>query len=386
MATTRKDLRGRTLRKGEMQRSSDKRYAYSYKDPLGRRKYIYANDLVTLREKETQLTKDQLDGLDIYVAGKATVNFVFDRYMSLKTNLRQTTRSNYLYMYDRFVRDTFGKKKIAVIRYSDVLQFYNYLLDKQDYKFDFRVNGGYYKNRMTKMPIDETTGNEKPIEISTYYGWAKGHSLYDFYLREYAGVDPATGKELYYINGEDGSRETTTNSAQANKTIIGSVEPTVQGGLTNFVSWKFINFNMTLTYSLGGHAYDYATWLQSNGGTYNYLGNVPAYYKIEDTWKKPGDNAKLPQFAYGNTNIASSRWLMSTDHLRIKNITLGFTMPSKVSQKWGINKLRAFVSANNLLTWKSDGLYVDPETPVDGLCTFETPALRTITFGLEVGF
>ena len=116
MATTRKDLRGRTLRKGEMQRSSDKRYAYSYKDPLGRRKYIYANDLVTLREKETQLTKDQLDGLDIYVAGKATVNFVFDRYMSLKTNLRQTTRSNYLYMYDRFVRDTFGKKKIAVLQ------------------------------------------------------------------------------------------------------------------------------------------------------------------------------------------------------------------------------------------------------------------------------
>ena len=72
-----------------------------------------------------------MDGLDIYVAGKATVNFVFDRYMSLKTNLRQTTRSNYLYMYDRFIRDTFGKKKIADIRYSDVLQFYNYLLDKQ---------------------------------------------------------------------------------------------------------------------------------------------------------------------------------------------------------------------------------------------------------------
>ena len=59
-----------------------------------------------------------MDGLDIYVAGKATVNFVFDRYMSLKTNLRQTTRSNYLYMYDRFIRDTFGKKKIAEIRYS----------------------------------------------------------------------------------------------------------------------------------------------------------------------------------------------------------------------------------------------------------------------------
>ena len=114
-----------------MQRSSDKRYAYSYTDPLGRRKYIYTNDLVTLREKEAQLTKDQMDGLDIYVSGKATVNFVFDRYMSLKTNLRQTTQSNYLYMDDRFIRETFGKKKIAEIKYSDVLQFYNYLLDKQ---------------------------------------------------------------------------------------------------------------------------------------------------------------------------------------------------------------------------------------------------------------
>lgn len=89
MAQTRKDLRGRVLRKGESQRRSDERYVYTYTDPLGRRKYVYAQDLVTLREKEAQLMKDQMDGLDIYVAGKATVNFVFDRYMSLKNNLNQ---------------------------------------------------------------------------------------------------------------------------------------------------------------------------------------------------------------------------------------------------------------------------------------------------------
>ena len=98
MAQTRKDLRGRVLRKGESQRRSDERYVYTYTDPLGRRKYVYAQDLVTLREKEAQLLKDQMDGLDIYVAGKATVNFVFDRYMSLKNNLKPTTKSNYLYM------------------------------------------------------------------------------------------------------------------------------------------------------------------------------------------------------------------------------------------------------------------------------------------------
>ena len=136
MAQTRKDLRGRVLRKGESQRRSDGRYVYTYTDPLGRRKYVYAQDLVTLREKEAQLMKDQMDGLDIYVAGKATVNFVFDRYMSLKNNLKPTTKSNYLYMYDRFIRDTFGKRNIAEIKYSDVVQFYNHLTKKQELKIN----------------------------------------------------------------------------------------------------------------------------------------------------------------------------------------------------------------------------------------------------------
>lgn len=136
MAQTRKDLRGRALRKGESQRHSDGRYVYTYTDPLGRRKYVYAQDLVTLREKEAQLMKDQMDGLDIYVAGKATINFVFDRYMSLKNNLKPTTKSNYLYMYDRFIRDIFGKRNIAEIKYSDVAQFYNHLTKKQELKIN----------------------------------------------------------------------------------------------------------------------------------------------------------------------------------------------------------------------------------------------------------
>lgn len=131
MATTRKDSRGRSLRKGETQRSSDGRYTYSYTDPMGRRKFVYASDLAALREKEKRLTKDQLDGLDIYVAGKATVNFVFDRYMSLKRNLKQSTSGNYQYLYDHFVRKTFGKNFIAKVKYSDVLQFYNHLLEDE---------------------------------------------------------------------------------------------------------------------------------------------------------------------------------------------------------------------------------------------------------------
>ena len=132
MAKTRKDLRGRSLRKGEVQRQSDKRYMYTYRDPLGRRKYIYAMDLAELREKEAKLMKDQLDGLDLYVAGKASLNDTFDRYMSAKYNLRESTRSAYEYTYDHYIRETFGRKRIAEIKYSDVLQFYYYLLNQKE--------------------------------------------------------------------------------------------------------------------------------------------------------------------------------------------------------------------------------------------------------------
>jgi len=132
MAQARKDLRGRALKKGEIQRASDGRYVYTYTDPLGRRKYVYAQDLTTLREKEQKLMRDRLDGLDLYAAGKATINDTFDRYMATKYDLRESTRSNYLYTYDHFIRDDFGRKKIVDIKFSDVLHYYYYLLNEKD--------------------------------------------------------------------------------------------------------------------------------------------------------------------------------------------------------------------------------------------------------------
>ena len=123
----RKDPRGRTLKSGEVYRK-DGRYVYTYTNPLGQRKYIYANDLVSLRRKEQELLKAQLDGLDVYTAGNASINFVFDRYISLKQHLKDSTRSGYIYTYNHFVRKDFGKKKIADIKYSDVVQYYLYLL------------------------------------------------------------------------------------------------------------------------------------------------------------------------------------------------------------------------------------------------------------------
>lgn len=129
----RKDGKGRVLRKGEGYRKGDGRYSYVYIDPLGKKRTIYAQSLVKLREREEQLQKDQLDGLDVYVAGKADVNFLFDRYISTKTELRSTTYSNYLYTWNHFIRDTFGKKKVRDVKYSDVLFFYTDLINNQGY-------------------------------------------------------------------------------------------------------------------------------------------------------------------------------------------------------------------------------------------------------------
>ena len=127
----RKDPRGRALKSGEVYRK-DGRYVYTYTNPLGQRKYIYANDLVSLRKKEQELLKAQLDGLDVYTAGNATINFVFDRYIALKQHLKDSTKSGYIYTYNNFVRKDFGKKKIADIKYSDVVQYYLYLLKDKE--------------------------------------------------------------------------------------------------------------------------------------------------------------------------------------------------------------------------------------------------------------
>lgn len=132
MAKARKDNRGRVLRKGETQRKYDLMYIYTYTDPFTHnRKYLYSKDLMELREKEKTLIRDQLDGLDVYAAGKSDLNFVFDRYISTKTELRSTTYTNYTYIYNHFVREQFGKKKIGDIKYSDVLHFYLHLIKEK---------------------------------------------------------------------------------------------------------------------------------------------------------------------------------------------------------------------------------------------------------------
>ena len=129
----RKDSRGYALRTGECQRS-DGRYSYGYTDRTGKRHTVYAKSLVELRNKEKNLQKQLLDGVDPFAAEKWTLNDMYDRYMSQKFNLKDTTKANYMYMYEHVVRDSFGKLKLSSIKYTDVKRFYYELVTEKGIK------------------------------------------------------------------------------------------------------------------------------------------------------------------------------------------------------------------------------------------------------------
>ena len=127
---SRKDSKGYALRTGESQRT-DGRYCFSYQDRRGKRHYRYAKTLVALRDIEKKVRRDMDGGLEPGHADRITVYDMYDKYMSQKYNLKPSTRNNYRYCYDHFVRPTFGKKFLTKIKYSDVKDFYNWLMFEQ---------------------------------------------------------------------------------------------------------------------------------------------------------------------------------------------------------------------------------------------------------------
>ena len=257
---------------------------------------------------------------------------------------------------------------------------------KKDFSWNTSLNMGHNRNKVLSLNglINEAVDSDYPRLILHRVG----ETYNAYYGYEYAGVDPTTGAETYYVNDPDNpSRQTTTNVNEAHKVILGSSEAAIQGGITNNITWKFVDLGFTFTYQLGGDAYDYLRFQHSNGGEDMYYTSTPTYNKLEDMWKGPGDtSAKLPKFQYGGNFVYSSRWMMPLDYLRLKNLTLGFSAPQSYLRRLGLSKARVYFSGNNLLTFKSSKLYVDPEVPVSGAAAFETPQLRTFTFGVEIGF
>lgn len=269
---------------------------------------------------------------------------------------------------------------------------------KSDFLWTTSFNLAHNKNELKRI---DGTLQEMSLTGDGTSGYLKhfvGKPFSTLYLYEYAGVDPETGLQSFYKNDEDDPRGITTDITKVKKVGVDKrVDPLVSGGITNNFMYKDFDLGFTLTYALGGHVFDNAaaSWINTDGYNYQYFGAVPASYKIEDIWQNPGDNAKLPRFEAGqNKRYASTRFVYSTDHLRLKNITLGYTLPRKITDAAKLGKVRFYASAVNLFTIKSGDLVVDPELPVDpehgiksyGVVLMQTPALRTVTFGIDITF
>lgn len=229
----------------------------------------------------------------------------------------------------------------------------------------------------------------------TWFIHKVGLPYYSFYVKEYAGVNPENGKAMYYRNQEipqeDGSvvvdRSLTEDPGEAQAIPYKSVNPKVSGGLTNMLNYKWLDLSFTLTYSLGGYSFDKTGTYIENGTDKIYTSkyNLPVY--ALDRWQEPGDVTDVPRFVYGEAAGPqnSSRYIHSTNHLRLKNLTLGFTLPSAWTHKAMIDKARIYFSGSNLLTWAKWKQY-DPETPVNGEVFCEAPPMRTFNFGVQITF
>ncbi len=131
MSAPRKDDRNRALYTGEFQRKN-RTYEFRYTDSAGKQRSFYAPTLEELREKEKDHQRDVLNGIDTYLAGEATINYLFDRYISNKPDIRARTKENYKLLYKRFIRNELGNKKVSGIMFSDMVYFYKHLLEDKE--------------------------------------------------------------------------------------------------------------------------------------------------------------------------------------------------------------------------------------------------------------
>lgn len=214
----RKDNRGRILKDGEDQ-MQDGRYRYQYMASNGKRQSVYSWKLVptdrtpqgkregpSLREKEDGIAQDKRDGIDGKRAAQITLNDMFKLYMAGKRELKQSTRTNYNYMYEKYVKAEIGNRKISSIRYSDIKAFYNGLITEKKFKpnsmeivntilhpiFTLAVRDGYIRSNPTDGVMAEIKRGhdwEKPKrhaltieEQEAFIGYMANSEIYNHWL------------------------------------------------------------------------------------------------------------------------------------------------------------------------------------------------------------
>ncbi|WP_378177251.1 SusC/RagA family TonB-linked outer membrane protein [Aquimarina sp. SS2-1] len=244
------------------------------------------------------------------------------------------------------------------------------------------------KNEVTDLPSGDIIDGVNIIR--------KGEAISSFYLYEYAGVDPANGDALFYTNttSPDGSLDKTiTNSvSKANKIVTGDPFPDYQIGFTNTLKAKGFDFQFTFQGEFGASIFDQAGKFSSGNGKFFDNQTLDQL----DRWQNPGDITNVPQARLNQDNgqADSTRYLDEADFIRLRNITLGYTINPTYSKKFYMEKVRFYFSGLNLFTITDYEGY-DPESTADfngnsgvrtGISFYSAPPAKTYTLGINIEF
>ncbi|KAF2514476.1 TonB-dependent receptor [Flavobacterium zhairuonense] len=246
-------------------------------------------------------------------------------------------------------------------------------------------------NLTTNQSKVKSLPNNNTDVITDYNINRVGENISSFYLVEYAGVDPANGDALFVKNtvNADGSldKSTTNDYSEAKRIVAGNPFPTLMSGLTNTMNYKNFDFNFTFQGEWGASIYNSAGIYMSTAA--DYFDNQTADQL--NRWQNPGDITNVPQARFGGSNGTqeSTRYLDKADFIRLRNVTLGYSLPKETVQKAGMSSLRIYFTAVNLLTFTNyEG--TDPEARRDdsgiGEDFYSAPPARTMAIGVNINF
>ncbi len=253
------------------------------------------------------------------------------------------------------------------------------ILQNKDWYWNVTFTGSHNKNKVIALSTDD------PIE-STVSITEAGRPLYQWKMREYAGVDPQTGVALWYKN-ETGD-ETTTSYNEAAKRYLGDANPSFFGSLQSTLKWKGIDFSFQFNYSLGGKIYGNNLRYDEQTGDSFYQNYT--LYVYNNRWQKPGDVTDVPRMDSDDSYArgASSRYLMDRSYLKLRSVSLGYTLPKAWLKGKFIDNARVFVNAENLHTWTAKNYRgFDPSgVGANGVQWWNYPLASSVVFGLTLGF
>lgn len=272
-----------------------------------------------------------------------------------------------------------------------------------DLRWSVNANASFIKSKITKLYAGE--GETKGQDIIWYdptggdyraqYIYREGESFLSFYGYEWAGVDPETGAQRYYVNDPNdktagdfvlNGRGATYDFDNANYVIIGSAIPKVYGGVSSDVQYKNFSLALNFIYKIGGYLYDGAYKDVADDGY--YWERIRAKSEYDNMWTETNKNGSLPMLR--GTDLTdpqqySSRQMHDASFLRLKNITLSYNLPTSLISRVGISNVRLHAGATNLLTF-SKYKEADPEVNNYGTRGWELPYGKTFTFGIDLNF